>query len=305
MRLNRRQVLAGLAGTAMSAAPSLSMARTAIQMGGGEVVALSDGHLVLPGDFFFGHLPQDELAPVLAAHGVPRDQVEPPCNLTLLRQDGRIVLFDVGAGPAFMPSAGKLQASLAAEGLSPEDVTHVIFTHAHPDHLWGILDDFDEPLFANAQMMMGQAEWNYWTDPATVDTIGEARASFAVGAARRLAVVEDQMILIRGGEEVLPGIMAHDTPGHTPGHMAFEIRSGRDAVMVGGDAIGNGHVALARPDWANGADSDPELGTRTRLRLLDQLVADDVALLGFHLPGGGLGRVERNGDAYRFVPEST
>ncbi|HEY9038197.1 MAG TPA: MBL fold metallo-hydrolase [Roseovarius sp.] len=301
MRFGRREVLAGLGGLALGGMGLPSFARAVMQLGEAEVISLSDGNLVLPASFFFDSLPQDELDLILAKHNVPRDQLEPPCNLTLLRQQDRLVLFDAGSGSAFMPSAGELLTSLEAEGLTPEDITHVVFTHAHPDHLWGILDDFDEPVFPQAKLMIGQAEWEYWTDPNTVDTIGEARASFAVGAARRLAAIEDHISFFNGGEEILPGVMAHSTPGHTPGHMAFEIRDGSSAVMVGGDAIGNAHVAFERPDWASGADQDTDLGAKTRMRLLDQLAADEIALLGFHLPHGGLGRVERAGDAYRFV----
>ena len=85
--------------------------------------------------------------------------------------------------------------------------------------------------------------------------------------------------------------------------MSFEIRGGTDAVMVGGDAIANHHIAFEHPNWPNAADQDPNLGAQTRLRLLDQLVDDELPLLGFHLPHGGLGRVERSDDTYRFVPE--
>ncbi|TYB87175.1 MBL fold metallo-hydrolase [Oceaniovalibus sp. ACAM 378] len=303
MELNRRQILAGLGSLGVCTAPSALFARTVMQLGSSEVISLSDGNLVLPGSFFFEGLPQDELAAILAKHDIPRDQLKPPCNLTLLRQEGRIVLFDAGSGASFMPSAGELLNSLENEGLTPEDITHVVFTHAHPDHLWGILDDFDDPVFPAAQLMIGQAEWDYWTDPETVNTIGEGRASFAVGAARRLAVVEDQISFIKDGEEILPGVMAHATPGHTPGHMSFEIRDGSNAVMVGGDAIGNDHIAFERPDWASGADQDPDMGAKTRKRLLDQLAVDGIALLGFHLRHGGLGRVERSEENYRFVPE--
>jgi glyoxylase-like metal-dependent hydrolase (beta-lactamase superfamily II) len=184
-----------------------------------------------------------------------------------------------------------------------DEITHVIFTHGHPDHLWGVLDDFDDPVFSNASYMIGQAEWDYWTDPATVESIGAARAAFAVGAARRLAEIEDRTSFITGGQEVLPGILAHDSPGHTPGHMAFEIRQGSAGVMVVGDAIGNGHLALARPDWPSGSDQDPETGIATRTRLLDMLTADRMAMVGFHLPEGGLGHVERHDGAYRFIAE--
>ncbi|WP_108483483.1 MBL fold metallo-hydrolase [Oceaniglobus ichthyenteri] len=303
MTLNRRQVIAGLGGFALCGAGSGVFARTALQVGTSQVISLSDGNLVLPWSFFFEGLPEEKLTEILAKYDVPKDQLEPPCNLTLLRQEGRNVLFDAGSGSTFMPSAGEILNSLEAEGLSPEDITHVVFTHAHPDHLWGVLDDFDDPVFPDAELMIAQAEWDYWTDPNTVSTIGEERASFAVGAARRLAAVEDQISFFKDGDEIMSGVMAHATPGHTPGHMSFEIRDGKNAVMVVGDAIGNGHVAFERPAWASNSDQDPDLGAQTRLRLLDQLAADDISLLGFHLPQGGLGRVERDGETYRFVPE--
>lgn len=304
MKLDRRQVLAGLGGCAVFTAPLHATAQT-LQIGSFEITSVTDGHLVLPGSMFFDGLPQAPLADILSKNGISPDQLEPPCNLTLLRQGDKAILFDAGAGTGFMPSAGALIDSLAAQGVAPEDITHVVFTHAHPDHLWGILDDFDDPVFPHAELMIGQVEWDYWTDPETVNTIGDARASFAVGAARRLQAVADQITRFKGGDEILPGVLAHNTPGHTPGHMSFEIRDGTQAVMVGGDAIGNHHVAFARPDWHSGADQNPDIGAETRLRLLDQLATDDIPLMGFHLPRGGLGRVIRDGSTYRFLPEDT
>lgn len=280
-------------------------ARSTTELALGEkiITSVSDGHLVLPGGMFFDALPQDELAPILEEYAVPRDQVEPPCNLTLMQDGERTVLFDAGSGSGFMPSAGEIVDSLEAVGVAPEDVTHVVFTHAHPDHLWGILDDFDDPVFYEAEHMISRAEWDYWTDPDTVNTIGDLRASFAVGAARRLDVVADQIKLFEDQDEVLPGVLAHLTPGHTPGHTSFEIRNGSNALLVGGDAIGNHHVAFARPDWHSGSDQDPELGAQTRRALLERLSNEDMTLLGFHLPDGGIGQVERDGASFRFNAE--
>ena len=303
MKLDRRQILTGMSSIALGMAAPRAFAQTTVELGASTVTSISDGNLVLPASMFFENLPQDALQDILTRYGVATDQLEPPCNLTLLRQADKTVLFDAGSGTGFMPSAGAMQDSLDALGITPEDITHVVFTHAHPDHLWGVLDDFDDPVFPDAQLMIGQAEWEYWTNPETVDTIGDARAAFAVGAARRLDAVENQMTMFGNDQEILPGVLAHATPGHTPGHMSFEIRDGSNAIMVGGDAIGNHHVAFARPDWASGSDQDADLGIQTRLRLLDQLATDQMTLLGFHLPNGGMGRVERDGDAYRFVEQ--
>ena len=303
MQITRREALAGGLAAVTAGTGLRAFAATEMALGSSRLTTLSDGNLALPRDFLLGDLPEDKATEALARHGITGDTLTPPCNLTLWQDGTHTVLFDAGAGHAFMRSAGKLMDGLDAAGVAPGDITHVLFTHAHPDHLWGVLDDFDDPVFTNASYMIGQAEWDYWTDPATVDTIGEARASFAVGAARRLAAIGDSVEFIEDGQEVLPGIRAHDMPGHTPGHMGFEIRQGGEAVMVGGDAIGNGHLALSHPDWPSGADQDAEQGIATRLRLLDQLAADKMPMVGFHLPSRGLGRVERAGDSYRFVAE--
>lgn len=300
--MDRRTLLCAIAGLPLYEWRFAS-ASTTLSFGKKEITSVSDGHLVLPGSMLFAGMPQDELASILVTYEIPNDQVQRPCNLTLLRDEDRTILFDAGSGSGFMPSVGDIVDNLEVLGITPEDVTHVVFTHAHPDHLWGILDDFDDLIFADAEHMISQVEWDYWMDTDTVNTIGEQRASFAVGAARRLSAIEDQVTFFKDGEEVLPGVMAHETPGHTPGHTSFEIRDGSNALMVGGDAIGDHFVAFERPQWANGMDQDPELGASTRARLLDRLVTDDIGLLGFHLPEGGLGRVERNGGSYRFITE--
>lgn len=299
--MRRREFLtmagAAAAGLMLPARPALAM----LDLGGGaSLTTLSDGHLVLPADFAFGTLPADEVAPIREAFGLTGDRVEPGCNLALYRDGTNIVLFDAGSGPDFMPTAGKLTEALDAAGLAPEDITHVVFTHAHPDHIWGLLDDFDEPLFFNATHMMGRAEWDYWWNPETVNTIGEARAAFAVGAKRRMEAIEDSVEFFDDGQEILPGIAAMASYGHTPGHMAFEVRPAGQSAMIVGDAIGNHHVALRKPGWQSGSDQDPETGVATRLRLLDRLTSEQMAMVGFHLPGGGMGRVTRDGDAFRF-----
>ena len=299
---NRRDfMLQGVAAGAMMGVPVFLHAQ--IPVGDMTLDVVSDGHLTLPGSFIFDAMPKDELMPILERAGQEYDQLTPPCNLSLLRGNGRVVLFDAGSGSEFMPTAGKMLDALDALGVAPDDITDLVFTHGHPDHLWGVLDDFGDALFTNAAHYMGQAEWDYWTDPNTVNTIDSGRQAFAIGAERRLAVVAEQMTFFNDGDEVVPGVGARMTPGHTPGHMAFEVRAGNSAVMIVGDSIGNDHVALARPAWESGSDQDRLLGAKTRVGLINDLVASATPIVGFHLGHGGIGRIDKAADGFTFVTE--
>lgn len=300
MALTRRKLLAtGSAGLIMGLSlPHVGLTQTSV--GDFTLTSLSDGHLSLPASMVLAPIPDDARAQAVSTFGLG-EILTPPCNITLLQSADRNILFDVGSGPEFMSSAGFLLDALDQVGLGPEDITDIVFTHAHPDHLWGLVDDFDDLLFPNARHMMGQQEWDYWTDPETVNTIDAGRTTFAVGAARRLARIADTITFFDNGDEILPGVAAQSTFGHTPGHMAFEIRQGSQAMMILGDCIGNDHIALAHPAWHTGSDQNPEAGAETRVRLLDQLTQDQIAVLGFHFPGDGIGRVEKRGDGYVFV----
>jgi glyoxylase-like metal-dependent hydrolase (beta-lactamase superfamily II) len=301
MILTRRRFMAGTTAVLAGGLVRAGWAGTTLGLGDIRIDTLSDGNLVLPIDFALGDTPLADAAPILDRYKLGTERLEPPCNVTLLRDGTNTVLFDVGSGPDFQPTAGKLMEAFDALGLSVDDITHVVFTHGHPDHIWGLLDDFDDPMFPGATHMMGKAEFDYWMDDATVDTIDPGRATFAVGAKRRLEAIEDAIVTFADGEEILPGIAARGTFGHTPGHMAFEIRGGSDSAMIVGDSIVNHHLAFERPEWHAGSDQDPDLGAQTRVRLLDQLASEQTTLIGFHLPGGGIGRAERADGGYRFV----
>ncbi|MEM6465201.1 MAG: MBL fold metallo-hydrolase, partial [Pseudomonadota bacterium] len=296
MPLHRRALLQGAAASGLvGSLPFHASAEIAFETA--TLTTVTDGSLVLPGSFVFDTMPEAELKEILARHDLSSDRLTPECNLALYRDGTHTVLFDVGAGPDFMPTAGSIVDSLNALGLAPEDITHVVFTHAHPDHIWGLLDEFDEPLFYEASYLMGRDEWDYWWNPNTVNTIGEARAAFAVGAKRRMEAIEEAVVLFDDGDEVLPGIAALATPGHTPGHMAFEIRQGAQAALIVGDAVANHHVALAKPSWESQSDQDPALSVKSRRLLLDRLASEDLSVIGFHLPNGGLGGITSGLDA--------
>lgn len=303
---NRRELL--LAGTALAATVVLpfqkAMARTVYEIGHWKIRSISDGNLVLPVNFLLPDIPQEELAPFLAAHNMSTESFRPECNLTLIEDGEKTILFDAGAGANFMPTAGKLPDQLSEAGIDPASVTDVVFTHGHPDHLWGILDDFDEIAFPDAQLHFPQVEWDFWRGDDVVNQMSEPRKIFAVGAQTRLAAMEENISLFKAGAEVLPGIESVDSAGHTPGHMSFVVHGDNEGVMILGDAITNHAISFQKPDWPSGSDQDPALGIKTRMSLLDRLAGDKMPVIGYHLPNGGAGRVERTKTAYRFIQEA-
>lgn len=306
--MDRRDFIAGLTagGAAGLGMPGLAWAKstsaTQLTLGEMQVMTLSDGHLTLPRSMLFAGLDPEAVNRILYLNEVGEGPIHPPINVTLLRHADRVVLFDAGAGPGFQSTAGQLALALDAAGVGPEEVTHIVFTHCHPDHLWGVLDDFDDPLFPNAEYMMGSEEWDYWFDPNTASTISGDRASMAVGARRRMEVLEERLSRFRDGQEILPGVAAHASFGHTPGHMSFELRDGGQSLMIVGDAIGNHHVSFSEPEWPIGTDQDADLAARTRRRLLDMLLHEQMQMIGYHFPNGGLGRVRNAKGGYRFFP---
>lgn len=302
--LSRRVVLKGglaLAGASLAGLPQRALAQASLTLGEQEITVLSDGHLTLPMNFILPDRDASEIAALLEPHGLATDTLTPDCNITLLRSGDRLVLFDVGSGANFQPSAGALPSALDDAGIDPSEITDVVLTHAHPDHLWGILDDFDDPLYSEASIWVPQAEWDYWRADDTLANMPEERKSFVVGAQARFEAIEDQVSMIRPGQEVLPGIEAVDTSGHTPGHMSYVIHGGGDSVMVVGDAITNTVISFERPEWASGSDQDRDKGIATRKALLDRLAQEQTRLIGYHFPHPGNGRVEKAGEAYRFV----
>ncbi len=305
MAITRRQFLSNSVGCAVlvaKACSTRSIAGTKTDLGGSELIVLSDGNLSLPSSLILpDDIDQTEKEAFLVANNLNGSHFEPDCNLALWRTSDRLILFDVGAGSNFMPNAGELLGDLESLEIDPADVTDVVFTHAHPDHLWGLLDDFDEMAFPQAAFYMNKAEWDYWRDDNTIDKLPEERKSFAVGAKNRLAILQDQINLFGYGDEVLPGIEAVDTHGHTPGHTSFALHQGSNSVLVLGDALTHPIISFQKAGWSSGSDQDPEAGRATRLSLLDRLAQDKMQILGFHLPHPGLGSVEKNGSEYRYI----
>jgi glyoxylase-like metal-dependent hydrolase (beta-lactamase superfamily II) len=303
MITRRKFVKLGIAVGAIAGFPSLARAQqvTSIDQGTSKLHIINDGFMKLPMGFVFGDVPEAEREQLLLANNLPLDQVSPPCNVTVLETQAGLIVFDVGGGTNFMPTLGGFFDAFLEAGFDPERVTDVVFTHAHPDHLWGIIDDFDEVIFPNANMHIAQSEFDFWMAEDTISKMNPERQSFAVGAKNRLSELADMFSFFQFGDEILPGVEAVDTSGHTIGHASFNVHQGTTSTMIIGDALTHPIISFERPDWPTGSDHDPLAGIATRQKLLDRLASEKTQLIGYHLKNAGVGYAERHKNAYKFV----
>ncbi len=306
MAVRRREFLkigaAAGAAALLPAGPAWAQATPhAFKVGTLEVTVISDGSMNLPLSFLLPSLDAKSIDDVLAGRGLQGGAVTAQVNVVVVRSAGRLVVIDTGGTKDFMPTIGNFADRFEAAGFKPDDVTDVVFTHAHPDHLWGAVDALDEARFSKARHHLSITERDFWLKEGVAESMPEALRGMAAGSQRRLKLLESQLNGAKTGVELLPGLSFVDTPGHTPGHASVLLSSGSSQLLIGGDALSNAVVSFEKPDWVWGADFDPAKGIATRKALLERLANDRTPLLGYHLPWPGLGRVERKDGAYRLV----
>ena len=228
----------------------------------------------------------------------------------LVRGNDRTVLIDAGSGDTFVPTCGRLVANLRAAGVEPGDVTDVLLTHAHLDHIGGLIPTGGAagPVFPNAAVHITETEHDFWRGKPTLPdmAVPEEMKTLTVDVADRgLDAAGDRLTMIAAGEDadVLPGIAALPTPGHTPGHVAFRVSDGGEELVFVGDTIFFVPVIPAHPDWHIAFDADRVEAAATRFRFMDRLASDRLRICGPHLPFPALGHLRRAGAGFEYLPE--
>ena len=259
---------------------------TPFKLGGLKLSALRDAANIAPNDAkVFGiDVGVPAVDAVLAAAGVPTGQISLSVSALLVRTPGHVVLIDTGYGSP----RGILLASLAAAGVKPEQVTDVLISHGHGDHVGGLVNADGASVFATATVRMAVAEW--------------ASIKAQPTNARLIAAISAQVKPFEAGAAVLPGITSVDLNGHTPGHSGYRVTSKGKALLAIGDMAHSYVISLAKPDWAMGYDRDRKLGAERRRTVLGQLADSGDLVFSPHFPYPGTGHVVRAGDGFAWKP---
>jgi glyoxylase-like metal-dependent hydrolase (beta-lactamase superfamily II) len=272
-------------------------------LGGFECRIFDDGEYGFPAPMVAINAGPEELAAEVAASNRSMDFLPTTLNILLVDTGSELVLFDTGYG-ILHPDSGLLVAGLTSEGIAPEDINIVVLSHMHADHFGGALDETGSSVFANARYLINAAEYDYWwSEP---DLLGlplddEFRQFFREAAKGTLVGLDAQIELIEPGGEIVPGIVALEAYGHTPGHLAFELHSGEQSLLHIVDTVGD-ELHLSHPDWFLAPESWPAAAILTRRALMNRAASEGRMVLSFHLPFPGLGRVSTIGDGWEWAP---
>lgn len=322
--LSRRSLLA--AG-AVALSPSLTRASVAaprpddaakpgeparfhrFMIGGIECIAVNDGMAMLGSvqPTFAKDAPTAAINAALDKAFHPRDKAMLEFNAIALKLGGQWVLIDAGYGSAAAPNMGKVATNLRAAGVTPEAITAVVISHAHGDHINGVLTKEGSIAFPNASYVMSKVEHDFWTGNPDLSKVGfpdAQKKEFIAGAQKHIAAMKSsgkKLDLVDGSSKVFPGLEFVPTPGHTPGHMSFVLRDGTDELFILADVAHNHVLMFADPSWGPVFDTDPDVATATRRTLWDRLATDRSLVMAFHLPWPGLGHVRRDGKGYEWL----
>jgi glyoxylase-like metal-dependent hydrolase (beta-lactamase superfamily II) len=321
--LSRRSILAGAAaGAAATAfkwnAPAFALAPPAgkqaasfyrYKLGAMEITVLSDGVARVPvTDAFIPNVKTEEVKAALAEAFMDRDVFIGPYNPIVINTGSRLVVVDMGTGEANYRAtkgvAGQLLVNMEAAGIDPKAIDTVLISHYHGDHINGLLRADNSLAFPNAEVLVPALEHKYWMDDGEMSRSATQRIADNFKNVRRVMSGEvlKRLRTYEWDKEVLPGVTAVGTPGHTPGHTSHIVSSGPATVYVQADVTHAPFLFARHPGWHAFYDHEPIQAEATRRKVYDMLAAEKMTVQGFHYPFPSVAHVEKTATGYQEIP---
>jgi glyoxylase-like metal-dependent hydrolase (beta-lactamase superfamily II) len=266
-----------------------------MKIGSMRIDALIDGEALMPKEFLYGGE-----QPPTEQDWAPYTQYLDTCTghqlntlgSFLVRHGDKVVLNDAGAGPTMKApfTGGGLRSALCALGVSPLEITDVIYSHLHLDHVgWTSLEG--KPFFPNADLWVDRRDWDYYSradypledwEAAAIDPVKETVAA-------KFAPVLDRVHLFEADTELMPGIQALDAAGHTPGNTVYELASDGERGLLIGDLVHTQGELVHAWDLNFGYDRPQALEAIERFR--KYIYDNELPFAAAHFPGMKWGRL--------------
>ena len=295
-----------LVGTAQAKAPMQGINPVnyrRVKLGAFEITTVADGFAAVPKvhPIFGNNQKPEDVSAYMQANFLPGDKMAIPFTPVIVNTGSELILFDTGNGSGRGETRGQLVNSLKAAGITPDMIDIVVITHYHPDHVGGMMSG-GSATFPNARYVTGEAEHNFWTSKTVMESSDKNMQGRAKVVKENVVPLAEKISFLKGGNDVVTGITAIETFGHTPGHMAYNIESNGQRMILWGDACNHYVASLQKPEWHVIFDMDKAAAIESRKKILGMVAADKVPATGYHMPFPALGYVEAQGDAFRWVP---
>jgi len=266
-----------------------------IKLGNSKVFLLSEGQRNGSVEILL------EAKPEIVREYAPGNSFPMATNVFLWQVDGKNILFDTGYGRELFKNLQSLQ-------VKPEDIDAIFITHAHGDHIGGLLRN-EQAAFPKAALYISQSEYDYWTSDEAMNQAPEnSRGGFLL-AKKVAAAYKDHLHLFDPNavnppynKELCYGIKAIAAYGHTPGHTLYLIESGNDKLLIWGDLAHAMAIQMPHPEIAVSYDSNPKLAIQSRAVILQYVSEHKIPVAGMHIPFPSIGTIEKAEQGYRFVP---
>lgn len=282
-----------------------------IMLGALELFILTDGYLHEENvDSFAPRSQVSELKKILKEHFRPEDYIEMALNILLVKTKDRLILLDAGMGIFADERAGFLLKSLNKAGFSVKDITDVFISHAHPDHIGGLVDEKGNLVFSNAGYFISETEYDFWMN-ATLDDFGnsalkdqpELISQMIPPVQNILKTIRPRLTFFDLNQELYGHFSFQAAPGHTPGLTMTTISSGKEKLVCIADIVHSDVVVFPHPDWGYFGDADLDIAIQTRISVLRHLSETEMRVFAFHMPWPGLGFTGKAGQGFKWIPE--
>lgn len=292
----------GLPAQAQGQSPNQAPGFYRYKVGDITVTAINDGFGKRPLEGFVRNAELADVKKAMAQAFLPQDALSITFTTLVLQHGDKLTLVDTGNGDSGAPTSGTWMANFRAAGFDPKNVSTVVFSHFHGDHINGFRLKDGTAVFPNAEVMVPAAEWAYWMDDAKMSAAPEGMKGAFAGVRRVFSPVAKDVKQFEAGKEILPGLTAIAAPGHTPGHTVFALASGSGKMMIMSDTTNHPALFVRNPDWSAVFDMDGPQAAATRRKLLDMVSADRMQVAFYHAPFPATGFIAKDGNGFEMVP---